>query len=216
MILPNAADKAIENILPVSIDVAEKALPYILVAVNVVFAVINIVSMALYERKSKFIAAVANALSVKGTIENRYDLYKDIKKEHDFKLMRARGIYVFNSITIDKGEDLDKYLDAQASDEDRRNESIIGNGVNRMEYLKYRMLFIHRFHTNFQRFIHTVILSYIALACILLDLKIDLITIGVIFAIISVLVLLFAIFILPNIGRCRIKKQCQILNQGNE
>ena len=78
--------------------------------------------MALYERKSKFIAAVANALSVKGTIENRYDLYKDIKKEHDFKLMRARGIYVFNSITIDKGEDLDKYLDAQASDEDRRNE----------------------------------------------------------------------------------------------
>lgn len=216
LILPNAADKAIEGILPVSIDVAEKVLPYILVAVNVVFAVINIVSMALYERKSKFIATVANALSDENAVKNRYDLYKDIEKEYDFKLIRARGIYVFNSIAIDKGEGLDKHLDKWASEEDRREESIRGNGVNRMEYLKYRMLFTHRFHTNFQRFLHTVILGYIALLCLLLDLKIDILIIGIIFAIISVLVLSFALFILPNIGRNKITRACKDLNQNDK
>ncbi len=218
LVIPNFADKAIENILPFGIDTTEKALPYILVGVNVIFTVINIVAMACYEKKSKLIDAVAKAFAAKENgIEPRCNLYQDLQKERDFNLIRARGIFMFNSLAIDRGEDLDIFFEEEATPEDKNEEPFVDDDGNTYTgYLKYRMLYVHRFTTNFQRFFHTVILSYIALLCLLLDLKIELMTIGIIFAIVTVAVLIFGIFILPNIGRWRISKYCKQFNKDNK
>lgn len=215
LILPNVPDIVFENILPFGFETNEMMIPYILIAVNVIFAVINIVALASYEKNCTLLSEIAKALGENGNPDMRFKLYTDLQGKYDFKLIRARGIFMFNSLAIDAGMDLDEFLQIESQNIDIGKGEIVGtasNGNNGGAYLKYRMLYIHKFHTNFQRFFHTVILSYIALFFLLTDLGIELYTIGIVFAIVSALVLIFGIFILPNIGRCRIARQCKELN----
>lgn len=215
LILPNVPDIVFENILPFGFETNEMMIPYILIAVNVIFAVINIVALASYEKNCALLSEIANALGENGNPDMRFEQYKNLQGKYDFKLIRARGIFMFNSLAIDAGMDLDEFLQIESQNIEIGKGEIVGtvsNGNNGDAYLKYRMLYIHKFHTNFQRFFHTVILSYIALFFLFTDLGIELYTIGIVFAIVSALVLIFGIFILPNIGRCRIARQCKELN----
>lgn len=215
LILPNVPDIVFENILPFGIETNEMMIPYILIAVNVIFAVINIVAIASYENNCTLLSDIANALGENGNPRMRFVQYEKLQGKYDFKLIRARGIFMFNSLAIDAGIDLDEFLKIESQNIEIGKGEIVGtvsNENNGGAYLKYRMLYIHKFHTNFQRFFHTVILSYIALFFLLTDLGIELYTIGIVFSIVSALVLIFGIFILPNIGRCRIARQCQKLN----
>lgn len=216
LVVPNALDVAIENILPFNADITQKVLPYILIVMNVTFTIIGVVSVLNYNNKCEFIKTLGNVISGIDC-KKRHDLYLEIKNDYDFKLMRARGIFMFNSLATDEGLDLDTFFERRATPEDKNEEPFVDDDGNTYTgYLKYRMLYVHRFTTNFQRFFHTVILSYIALLCLLLDLKIELMTIGIIFAIVTVAVLIFGIFILPNIGRWRISKYCKQLNKDNK
>lgn len=218
LILPNVPDIVFENILPFGIETNEMMIPYILIAVNVIFAVINIVALASYEKNCTLLSDIANALGENGNPDMRFEQYKNLQGKYDFKLIRARGIFMFNSLAIDAGMDLDEFLQIESQNiEIGKGENVgsASNGNNGGAYLKYRMLYMHKFHTNFQRFFHTVILSYIALFFLLTDLGIELYTIGIVFAIVSALVLIFGIFILPNIGICRIARQCKELNKLN-
>ena len=208
LIIPNVPEIVCEKILPFEAETSQMIIPYVLIAVNIIFSVANIVSMSTYRDKCKFIVEIAKAIGDNGDPAARYKLYQKLEKSYDFKVIRARGIYMFNSEAIDAGEDLDEFLINIA------NDSSVDptQSENDCAFLKYRMLYIHRFHTNFQRFVHTVILSYIALFFLLSDIGIELYIIGIVFAVISVLVLIFGIFVLPNIARKRIADQCRILN----
>lgn len=211
LIIPNVPDVVFESILPFDIETNGTIVSYLLIAANVIFAVLNIVSMSRYESKCSTLVNIAKALGEGGDARARFTQYSELKNQYDFKSIRARGIFMFNSLAIDEGIDLDVFLQREARNDTENNDTI--NSNEDRAYLKYRMLFIHKFHTNFQRFFHTVILSYIALFFLLSDIGIELYIIGIVFAIISVLVLVFGIFFLPNIGRIRIAKQCQILNK---
>lgn len=129
----------------------------------------------------------------------------------------ARGIHMFNAQAIDAGKNLDDFLNKKADGKERQDEcSRSEDGKNHKAYLKYRMLYIHKFYTNFQRFFHTVILSCVALLCLLLELNIKWEIIGTVFICAAVFVALFAVFVLPNIGRYRIAKQCKLLNENDK
>ena len=210
LVIPKAADIVIERILPFDHAITMLMMTYILIAINVIFAVINIHALSTNKEKCETISNIASAMlkSGKEGVIERYNCYETIRKDFDFALIQARGIYVFNSIGIDNGKNLDNYLDDIAANNEKDDKKA---------YLKYRMLYTHKFVTNLHRFGHTVILSYIALLCLLLDLHVEYKIVGHVFVGVTIAVIVFGFFVFPNIGRIRISKAIkELINQSRK
>ena len=99
-------------------------------------------------------------------------------EEKNFEIIRSRGVFVFcSSYFIDKGLTLEK-LD-----------------------MNYKMLFIHKLYANIPRFWVTIMLSYIAIFCILLSLSISIYMIVCIYIILFLFMIIFRLYFLPDLGK---------------
>lgn len=200
-IIPNTIDTVIKDFLPLDSDLATKISPYGLIAFNIGFGIINIVSQYTYKEKCEEIKKIYESIKEPECLA---ECYSGISNEPGFKVIYARGIFEFNSEILDMGEDIDKYIRSKLPIEDNNNELL----------KKMKMLYSHRLYANLPRFRHTVVLSCIVLYCILLNLHCDFTSITIIFSIISILLILFRIFVLPNFGKIRIGKMCEMLKKN--
>lgn len=167
----------------------EKIFYLLLLAVNIVFAAINLLSFSDYKaecEREKYLIM----LLTKGDKKARFDEYK--KNFENNRTIRARGIFVLCSTYIDQKKSLD------------------------LVDLQYRMLFIHRLDANLSRFWSTVVLGGMALLCFLIHFHFSWRLIGILFAVLFVVAVFFRFWILEKVGKMGIIKQCKELLSSNE
>lgn len=153
----------------------------------IVFSSINLLSFKKYESECERARALIELIT-KGSTEERFNEYKRHYERN--KAIRSRGIFVSCATYMDK-KNPDQSLDTID--------------------LQYRMLFTHRLDANLSRFWTTVFLSGIALLCFLLDFAVPLTTIGFLYAVLLITVIIFRLFILERLGKKRIVKYCKEL-----
>ena len=126
----------------------------------------------------------------RGSRRRRFEQYEKFQKSESrskFEAIRSRGVFVYCSTFISDGKSL--------------------NDIP----LKYRMLYIHKYHTNILRLRITVALLMFCMVTLLIEYSVPIPIIFVLLLISLLAALLFGKFILPNLGKRRIAKKCREL-----
>lgn len=162
------------------------------VTINVIIAVINIIICVTYKEKCEKIRVIFNVINdtKKDGRKKRFDEYENWLKNDrrsKFEAIRSRGVFVYCSTFISDKKSL--------------------NSIP----LKYRMLYTHKYYTNVLRFRITVALLMFCMVTLLLEYSVPIQIIFFLSLIYLLIVLLFGMIVLPNLGKSRISKRCREL-----
>lgn len=177
LVTPQVPEYVIKDFLTYANLNSSILIPRILIVVNILFLIINVIVLLNYKNSCEYIYELGVNINT-SDYKKRFNLYKKIKKEKNFEIIRSRGVFVFcSSYFIDKGLTLEK-LD-----------------------MNYKMLFVHKLYANIPRFWVTIMLSYIAIFCILLSLSISIYMIVCIYIILVLFMIIFRLYFLPDLGK---------------
>lgn len=198
-VIPSVADGVIDNFLNdfvlyfPSIEKNISYIPYISVIsiaiIDTILMIANISNIFAYKDNCTILLKLKEAYNSNDSKEllDSYNFLLEKNGKRKIELLRARGVFTFCATYIDDG--------------------IILDGID----LKYRMLFCHRLHANRSRFWITFVLGLFTLVFTLFSWNVNFLLSSIIIIISVVLALLFYILWLPNLGKKRIIKQCEIL-----
>lgn len=190
LVMPTIPDYAFSYILKIPAN--DFAITIVLLVFNVLFFSVNLRSHFEYKEECKTVKTICD-MYVSNDNKMKYDTCETILDEtNNSSIVKLRGVFVYCSTLMDKGIDLN------------------------IVPIQYRMLFIHRYDDNKERFIWTVLLSISAIFALLWDYNVK---ISTIFLIILPLIIISVIYYftgLKNIGKRKIVKAIKELEAKNK
>lgn len=181
-IIPGVIDNIVAAFM-INISVENSEIyPISLLVLNFVLFTVNYAGTFEIRNENEKIKSLAE-LICKGTAEDRLKVYNDGLSNN--RTIRARGIFNYCASCMNQGAPLDG------------------------DDLRYKMLFAHRLDANRSRFWSTVVMSGMALLCLLIDFRVGWNYILVIGAIYIILSIAFRFLFLSRINKRKIIKFCK-------
>lgn len=189
-IIPGVIDNIVAAFM-INISVENSEIyPISLLVLNFVLFTVNYAGTFEIRNENEKIKSLAELICKDDAKEDRFKVYDDSFRKN--RTILARGIFNYCASCMNQGKSLE------------------GND------LSYKMLFAHRLDANRSRFWSTVVMSGLALLCLLIDFRVGWNYILVIGAIYIILSIAFRFLFLSRINKRKIIRSCEELKKEAE